>query len=622
MNIIFILSLTCLITLFILMKKTEKKIDILSFIGITAVITMCYNVFLAFILTFFKIPFTLLNLSVINFIISAIFVVITIKNKEIQKYEINKIDIICISLIAIGVGIVSYLEFGFPFNIKYETSDPSEHYLTSLEFAKEDSLLINYNDIIYGNLGTRKPGSYVNSGLIMKVFSPYMEEIYFYNIFIVYGILVLFLTGTVMYNTLVKFSKNNKTRIMAGIVSIIYVLGYPLNSFLFGFEYMNLAILVISTIIEMIFYFENKELNFTYNVIIFFLLNFGLFFSYYTFIPFVYSALWIYFCIYSYKKNNKIKDIISKNNIIMLLVTLLLPFAFGYIYHMAPQIYKLLNANIITEEAKYISGSAFSRNGYIFISFYSNIILLIPLTIYSLWKENKAKNFDFILLLFLILYIELFIIGFIFRKVSAYYICKNYYVLWMILIYENYKGLMYLYEKKKIYPYILVIIYIILIVTGLIFKKVERIESNTNENESLLGVTDIYGYNKTIINETITIYTTKEIEILKYVKDNLDYNKEIEILGNRHQVLWGYPILRYVNYDENLDKIEDEDNLAQARLMKKHSDIIEKIGKVDYLIYFKKSIYYKLLNEKMNLLENGEIIYENDAGGIIKYTKP
>ena len=84
MNIIFILSLTCLITLFILMKKTEKKIDILSFIGITAVITMCYNVFLAFILTFFKIPFTLLNLSVINFIISAIFVVITIKNKEIQ----------------------------------------------------------------------------------------------------------------------------------------------------------------------------------------------------------------------------------------------------------------------------------------------------------------------------------------------------------------------------------------------------------------------------------------------------------------------------------------------------------------------------------------------------------
>ena len=256
---------------------------------------------------------------------------------------------------------------------------------------------------------------------------------------------------------------------------------------------------------------------------------------------------------------------------------------------------------LITEEATYISGSAFSRNGYIYISFYSNIILLLPLTIYTMCKEDKKKNFDLMLLIFLILYIELFIIGYIFGKVSAYYICKNYYILWMVLIYENYKGLMYLYEKKKYYPYIFVTIYIILIITGLLFKKVERIESNTNENETPLGLTDVYGYNKTIITETFTIFTTDEIEILKYVKENLDYNKEIEILGNRHQVLWAYPILRYVNYEEKLDEVLDHDNIAQARLMKKHSDIIEKVGNVDYLIYFKKSIYYKILNEKIDL---------------------
>ena len=94
----------------------------------------------------------------------------------------------------------------------------------------------------------------------MKCFLNHIDEFEFYNFFITFGIFVLLLTGTVMYNTLVKFSKNNKTRFMACIVSLIYVLGYPLNSLLFGFEYMSLAILIINVIIEMMFYYEKMDL--------------------------------------------------------------------------------------------------------------------------------------------------------------------------------------------------------------------------------------------------------------------------------------------------------------------------------------------------------------------------
>lgn len=44
-----------------------------------------------------------------------------------------------------------------------------------------------------------------------------------------------------------------------------------------------------------------------------------------------------------------------------------------------------------------------------------------------------------------------------------------------------------------------------------------------------------------------------------------------------------------------------------------------KIGKVDYIVYFTKSEFYE--KEKEKLFENAEIIYENEAGGILKYNK-
>ena len=617
---IYIISIICLITSFILIKKTDKKLDILSFIGITLLLTMCYNVFVAYVFTYFKIPITLLNLSITNFIIAVLIATVIINKKEIQKYEINKIDIVFISIIAIGVGIISYLEFGFPFEIKYETSDPSLHYLTAKEFAKSDSLLIKNKDKVYNSFRTRKPASYVNSGLIMKCFLNHIDEFEFYNIFIAFGIFVLLLTGTVMYNTLVKFSKNNKTRFMACIVSLIYVLGYPLNSFLFGFEYLSLSILIINVIIEMAYYFEKDYFENKYNIIIFFLLNFGLFFSYYTFIPFMYSALWIYFCIHSYNKNKKLKDIFNKKNIIMLALTLLLPFVLGYIYHMAPNIYSMESSEIVTSKAKYLSGRGFSQTGYSYINFYSNFMLFIPLTIYVIKKEYKNKHFDLIFLIFIIVYLLLLFTGYCFNKVSAYYLSKSYYILWGLLIYENFKGLMYIYERDKHDTYVFIIAYIILIIMGLTLTKVDRIEANSNVGENIFKVTDIYGSNKTILTETWTIYKKEELEILKYVRDNLDYNKKIEFLGNRHQILWGYSILKYINYTDGLDDITGN-NIGQQRLLSKLRDLEINLENADYLVYFNRSIFYEYYSKKLDLMKNGEIIYQNDLGGVIKYTK-
>lgn len=245
MGIIYLVSTLLLLVSFILIKKTEKSIDILSFLGITIVLYFSYNVLLCYILTFISVPNNLAVFSVINIIIAVIIDLIIIKNKKIQKYKLDRVSLICVGIILLVTFIVSCLNFGIPFNIKYETGDPATHELTSVIFADEEKLLNFYEDEVYGVSNGRKIGSYVNSGIIMQCFSNVIDEIDYYNIFIAFGIFVFFLTAAIMFNTLDKYTKSKGGKILALLVSLIYVLGYPFNSLLFGFEYLSMGILIL-----------------------------------------------------------------------------------------------------------------------------------------------------------------------------------------------------------------------------------------------------------------------------------------------------------------------------------------------------------------------------------------
>lgn len=47
--------------------------------------------------------------------------------------------------------------------------------------------------------------------------------------------------------------------------------------------------------------------------------------------------------------------------------------------------------------------------------------------------------------------------------------------------------------------------------------------------------------------------------------------------------------------------------------------VVEKAGKVDYILYFNRGRFYQAYKEKLN--QNAEIVYENNAGGVLKYNR-
>lgn len=628
MGIVYLISVIMLLIAFILLKKTEKEIHIISFASISIVALFCYNTFVCYILTFFTIPITLLLLATINILITILLSVKIIINREIQRYSFNKIDILYILSIALIVIIISYINFGLPLNVKYETSDPAVHYLTAVKFAESDSLLPGTEpDEVYGQMAERKTVSYVNSGLLMKCFCKNLEPMECYSIFVYFGIFTLYLTGVTIFSAMTNLAKKNEHRLWAFIVSMICMLGYPLNSFLFGFEYLSMGLLVICAIINLINYYEKEILRMKYFILLISLLNFGLFSSYYMFVPFMYPALWIYFYIKNYKKTRKI---LTKEIILLWLVTLIVPFILGFIYHLEPDMYAvLINKSLDTENIMNFStgivNSGFSMNGYIYINLYSNMLLLLPLplclTLYLFIKDAKAdmlKNNYFIVLLlfFTMLFIEILLIGNTFRKVSIYYLSKNYFALWIILIYCNYKALLKLSEKGNYLPRLFIFAYVFLMIICTSVSNVKLVgDALNNPDENILSVMEIFGANKTMLFSREPRLNQDEINILMYARENLDYNSKIEVVTEGIQYYWSYVLLRYVNYEEAMDA----QGYGQFKLNIKASLLPKNINKVDYIIYFNRSEFYKRLEDR--LFENSEIIYENDAGGIIKNIK-
>lgn len=624
MGIVYLISVIMLLIAFILLKKTEKEIHIISFASISIVALFCYNTCVCYILTFFTIPITLLLLATINILITIILSVKIIINKEIQRYSFNKIDILYILSIALIVIIISYINFGLPLNVKYETSDPAVHYLTAVKFAESDAMLPGTEpDEVYGQMAERKSVSYVNSGLLMKCFCENLEPMECYSVFVCFGIFTLYLTGVTIFSAMTNWAKKNEHRLWAFIVSMICMLGYPSNSFLFGFEYLSMGLLVICAIINLIYYYEKEILNMKYFILLITLLNFGLFSSYYMFVPFMYPALWIYFYIKNYQKTRKI---LTKEIIVLWIVTLIVPFILGFIYHLEPDIYAvLINKSLDTDKimnySTHIVSSGLSADGYIYINLYSNMLLLLPLPLYLFIKdakENKLKNNYFIglLVLFTILFIEVLFIGNKFGKVSIYYLSKNYFALWIILIYCNYKALLKLSEKGNYLPRLFIFAYVFLMIICISFSNVKLVgDALNNPDENILSVMEIFGSNKTMLFNREPRLNQDEIDILMYARENLGYNSKIEVVTEGIQYYWSYVLLRYVNYEEEMDA----QGYGQFKLNIKTSLLPKNINKVDYIIYFNRSEFYKRLEDR--LFENSEIIYENDAGGIIKNIK-
>ena len=519
----YILSVLYLFVSFLLYPKCNRRLSIIGAIVYSIGVFFCYNTVVVYFNYLFYIQGSFLIFSIINFFIGSIMMIFIFGKKRIQKYFFQKQEFfITMAIIVVLLGIGCYRFRGFQ-AISYESGDSAIHYHQALCFSKELSLLDEKNskNPVYGSFSNTMSISYVNAGIILRLFS----NIKSYKVFLGYDVFCLILCSLLFFFTMLQVLKERKKIFLyLFFITLVYTLAYPLNSFLFGFCYLGLGVMVVNLLYVTILLFEKNFSNqFLFKFILLFVLILSVFFSYYLFVPCIYLALGLYY-IYLWK----IKKITFHQLLLYGSVTLILPFVLG------------LNHFFISTQSSDLVGSTVSNvlsmEGY----GYKDITIIYIFVAFSwymffLWFKKKKKDNVYFNLNLLVLfgYIMLFFSLYTFHFISSYYFFKLFYLSWLFFL-IGFGKLIISYRK-----YLYMIFCIILISCFYVL-----MEPDTKVTKIFTWL-DIYHWNTSTFSDDKIIYTKGELELIEKSKeygDMCEQNHRFLILGEENKNIWFYSI--------------------------------------------------------------------------------
>lgn len=592
MNIFYILTTLAIYILIMLLHKNENKQNIISWLAISAILVLCYNIFICVILSFVNILCTLQNLSISNIIVMLVLLALQIKTKKTQKYYLKISDIIVAAVFLIIVVFISYKQYGFPFNIKYEITDGSTHYFFAEQFYENSTLLYNKQtgDLlgIYSS-DFRLPGAYINEGILFKVFDGLIAKT---DIFILFDIFVLYLSALLFYHLLKASIKdeNKKLQILAFAFAIMYMLGYQLNSMLYGYVYLSLALSLIIAFILLMAQNQKEEKLGAVNLLFLSTVSFGICFSYAYFIPIIYISIIIETIIKSVKNKEKI---LSNKNLNLIMYLVIIPTLLGLGYFMILPIISGIKPEI----------STIGTPGEIYENYITNYLPFIPIIIISavvsIKNKNKQINFEAILFAFSIIFAIMLFIGNKLSIVSEYYFFKAYYIIWLLTLYNAYVAVTYIvtsqYKQARIITYTYTAIYIITILTStLILKK-------------NIGINDIFLKNAESIQNEWSTLKSQELEIIQTAKGL----KEAYILPSIYRGRMSWMSVLFNNQHIYIDYV-----------LNNHIDIEKWLNEKQekyYIAYYQE--YKQLETNEVSPNENSDqykIIYNDDYAFILE----
>ena len=594
MNIIYILTSLALIISYLLLNKSEKKENLIHSVIISVILFLTYNIFITQVMFFVHLKSTLLNLAIVNIAFSAVFITKEIKTKTIQKYYINKLDIIAV-IIILGLAItIVIMNYGTNIAVKHAVTDAATHYFASDDFYRYSTLFSRESSdtIKWLNTPYLMTGAYVNTGIFLKLFKVIIDETFLVKLYFIFDMFIWMLSGLLMYTALSTNFKNKKHQILALVLTIFYMLAYQLNSLFAGFSYLGVGLDIIIGIIIIM----KSEIKTNYKISSLFLLNLGIMFSYYYFAPVLFLAQLWYILATNKKQNIKI---FSKQNIFEILIALVIPGLIGVIYFIG---YPLMQAN--NKAFDYVG--AIATDGFIYEDLIMNIFPYLLLSeVYIIYIAFKKKNTFIDKLLYLTVIFTLLIYMLMkLEFVSSYYYYKIYYMLFLVLTVSSYEILKIFVDKGK---------NVTIIVSGVLIIYSFGIFSAMILDKNWF-VFDIYLTNGEEIKDDYALIKDKEFYLFEYYNNNINTMQNDDTLfcktkGNTGRDRWVYSITKNGN---NLTNALTNDKITTVEKFMENS-------KYHYFVLLKNDYggeYDKVQDEVKRY--NLKILIQNSAGMILE----
>ncbi|MBR3614033.1 MAG: hypothetical protein IKL55_02515 [Clostridia bacterium] len=430
MEILYVLSVIVLAVAFMLFKKSDEKLNFIKWVIIFIVSLYGYNIFLGMVLGLLNITSHLWLLSLINLAFAVLLGYKAIRKKEIQKYFVTKLSIAGLIIIFIIFGVMFFKDlYIHKGDVTHSAVDAAVHYRAAKHYSDNLKIFINVEDKTFFNFNVMQPGAYINDGIFINVINGITgaEHVYVYQVF---EVITLFLCGLSLYSCFIDKIKTKRGLIGSLVLFGLYLYGYPYNSWIFGFSYLSVGIVMTTMLVPVVEMLYSKE-NVTRKIVVplIVLLATGLIFSYCLFVPAIFAAICIYCFLKDFTIEGKTYLKFFKKTTLLITGLLLLVTAAGIGYLFIPTFFIEGQTNLV---------DALKIDGEIYNEKYLNFFAYIPFAIMYLFefiKKFKDRELEYsdIFAVVLMGFYALLNIGLAFGFVSQYYMFKIYFILWIVI---------------------------------------------------------------------------------------------------------------------------------------------------------------------------------------------
>lgn len=547
MEILYVLTVILLGISFMIFKKSNEKLNFIKWIVIFLVSLLGYNVTIGMILGLLNITSYMWLLSLINIAFSVLLGYKAIKNKDFQKYEVSKMDVVGL-IIVLAIFTVVVIKDIRPQDggIKYAAIDSAVHYRAAKHYADNLKIFVNVEDKTIFNFNVMQTGAYINDGIFMRVvhFFTGLEHEYIYEIF---EISIYLLNALTFYVLIMDKIKNKFGFVLTMGMIPLYMYAYPYSSYMYGFSYLSIGVVAtIMLIVVVQLLFDKEKINKTLIITLISLVAMLLIFSYCLFVPGVFAAICIYIFIKDFKEDGKTFLKIFKKNTLIVTGILLIITALGIGYLVIPTFHIEGQSNL---------KDALLNDGGMYKSLYENFVFYLPFGILYLVdkfknrKEIKEFKFEFldVFAIVIIAYFATMWLGMRLAIMSTYYFFKIYYIVWPVVLAITI-SLINKYSNRKIFGKIIAIyeaLFIILVIATIVFKASTLLPED--KKQSLPNYVGIYFSENCNYRGLIQAYSNlakEQIEVMEYMKTLEDLTAEnlLLITGSQYERCWSTAI--------------------------------------------------------------------------------
>ncbi len=565
----------------LLHKKSDKKLLLAGWLPATFLLLTCYQCLVAAFINVIHVPINTWSLGLGNGLLMTAFFVLSIRKKDLQKYNWDRWDSVFVIVLIAVMGVFLYKHYGWT-NLwpNYSGIDASQHWKSAMEVYSNQEI----DGMFYSKLF---------NGMLFQIFLNWIPIDYSHKVFVMGDLIDFTLAATMFYGLLREYSKKIYSRVVAILFTFMFVLGYQIDAILEGFVYLGMGVTLVVLIAFLLTNYEKKAISEKINIVYVMLALLGLILCYALYVPVVYVCV----ILFVFRHQLLQKKLISVDTVKMCLAIFLLPCIVGFYYSFMGTFGEQLSV-----------GTQIAIEGAIYKDFFSNFIFVIILAIMGVYQSfhNKQNIGTCYMFLGSTIFMILLFVGGMIGKISAYYFYKMYFVEWALCFGMAFYSLSMIQTREElVLNNALLTVWILILVNGVLNTGAWIQSKNPlyDVNVKSPSYADIYTHNVRTIVQPVYNLDKQGLYHQAYRMMESEDVDLIVIAAYWYDSYWyqAFTNLRWEGWD-----FQDDNNYF--------STLRDKTP--DYVVVLRDNELYA---NNIDYFEKADRVYENGIGYIIRY---